>query len=146
MEVVRGLWGAVLLIDPDRVLGSVHGLRIDAKSRAVARILGGRHLVQALLSGYRPSAEVLAMGVWVDTVHSLTAAGLATLDRTRSQAGAVDAVVAASWAGIGLRDLQRGHPTPRRERTTRDRLALLVLRRAPGGQRLRNRIFDEAGS
>jgi hypothetical protein len=70
IETVRGGWGLALLISPDAVLGTVHGLRVDRKSRVVARILGARHLVQAVSSGVRPSAEVLAMGVWVDWVHA----------------------------------------------------------------------------
>lgn len=59
---------------------SVHHVTVDNKSVLIARILGVRQLAQAVLSGVRPSPEVLAMGVWVDGVHAMTALGLACVD------------------------------------------------------------------
>ncbi|MDT5147120.1 MAG: hypothetical protein QOC58_1765 [Mycobacterium sp.] len=56
---------------------------MDRKSLVVTRILGARHLVQAAFSGINPNPEVLAAGIWVDTVHSMTAFGLAAVDRRR---------------------------------------------------------------
>ena len=118
------------------LMRTVNGVQDDAKSRAVARILGARHLVQAVSSGIKPSAEVLAMGVWVDGVHALTALGLALVDRRRARAGLTDAAVAALWAIAGGRDLGRATPTPRSRRSLRDRLAVLVLSHAPAGSAL----------
>lgn len=134
IEIVRGLWGAALLAWPDRVLATVHGLRVDTRSRTIARILGARHVAQSALSGYRPSPEVLAMGVWVDAVHALTAVGLAVLDRNRARAGLTDATVAALWAAGGNHDLADDSPTPVAHQRIRDRLAILVLSHVPGGR------------
>lgn len=96
-------------------------------------MLGARHLAQAALSGVDPSPEVLALGVWVDTIHALTAAALALADRSRARAGLIDMGVAAVWAGAGYRDLRADVATPPAHDRRRDRLARLVLRHAPGG-------------
>jgi hypothetical protein len=94
IEILRAIWGAALLVDPVRALDATDSAPVDTASRAVARILGARQLVQAILSGLRPSPEVLAMGVWVDTVHALTAAALALSVRRRARAGYTDAAIA----------------------------------------------------
>lgn len=136
IEILRGTWGLALLVRPDHLLNNVHRLRVDSRSRMIARILGARHLTQAVLSGYRPSPEVLAMGTWVDSVHALTAVGLAVADRHRARAGLVDAAVAAVWATAGYRDLEGAPATPPEHQRIRDRLAVAVLTRVPGGRHL----------
>ena len=136
IEAVRAGWGTTLLFRPDLVMRAFHGVHDDAKSRTVARILGARHLVQAVSSGVRPSAEVLAMGVWVDAVHALTALGLALVDRRRARAGLTDAAVAALWATAGNHDLGGATQTPSSRRSVRDRLAVLVLSHVPVGRAL----------
>ncbi len=129
----RAAWGGALLLAPSATLGTVHGLDIDTKSMVIARILGGRQLTQAALSGIEPSPEVLAMGVWVDVAHAATAFGLAIADRSRARAGITDAVVALTWAGIGYRDLVNSTATPPAHDRRRDQLAQAVLGLAPGG-------------
>lgn len=105
IELLRAGWGAVLLTAPTVVLNRIHGVHVDRKAVVVTRVLGARHLVQALASGLDPSPVMLAAGVWVDTVHSLTAFGLAALDRRRIRGGVADGLVAAVWAGLGWRHL-----------------------------------------
>jgi hypothetical protein len=134
LELFRAGWGAVLLVAPDAVLTEVGGVQVDRKAIVVARILGGRQLVQAAFSGIRPSPEILAAGVWVDGVHALTAFGLALADRRRARIGVADGLVAASWAGLGLHDLRTGTTAPADGR--RDQLARTVIGRLPGGSRL----------
>lgn len=134
-ELVRAGWGAVLLAAPAEVLTRIHGVQVDRQALVVTRILGARHLVQASFSGLNPSPEVLAAGIWVDTVHSMTALGLAAVDRHRARGGIVDGLVAGLWAVVALRQLHRGNA-----RTTslhrRDRLARTVVGALPGGRRL----------
>lgn len=139
IELVRGAWGAALLLAPRPVLQHVHHLRVDRPSLAVARVLGARQLAQAVLSGVDPSPEVLAMGVWVDGVHALTAVGLACADRHRARGGLTDAAVAAMWAVIGYRDLQTTGATRSSHQRRRDELARVVLGLVPGGKRLLSR-------
>ncbi len=134
IEIVRGLWGAALLAAPGAVLTRVHGLEPDRTAVAVARILGARHLVQATFSGVNPSPEVLAAGTWVDSVHSVTAFGLAAADSRRARVGITDGIVAALWASFGLRDLTTGSPPPPAHERRRDRLATTMLPVLPGGR------------
>lgn len=140
VELVRAGWGAALVVAPERVMESVHHIEVDTKSVVVVRILGARQLTQAVLSGVRPSSEVLAMGVWVDTVHALTAVGLAAVDRARARGGLTDAAVAGLWAAAGYRDLVRAEPTAPSHQRRRDTLARLVLRVVPGGRMLLRKV------
>lgn len=135
IELVRAGWGAVLLAAPTEVLDHIHGVQVDRKALVVTRILGARHLAQALLSGVNPGPEVLAAGVWVDTVHSATALVLAAVDRRRARGGVTDAVVAASWAALGWRHLRAGNARTDGVRG-RDRLARTVVGALPGGRGL----------
>jgi len=139
IELMRMAWGAALVIAPGAVLARVHGLQVDRKALVVARILGTRHLLQTVLSGINPSPEKLAAGVWVDSVHALTAFGLAAVDRDRARAGIVDGAVALSWAGLCARELRSG--SARRADTVRglDRLARTVIGALPGGRGLMER-------
>jgi hypothetical protein len=139
IELVRAAWGVTLLVAPRHVLGHVHHLRIDRPSLVVARILGARQLAQAVLSGVDPTPEVLAMGVWVDSVHAATAVGLACADRHRARAGLTDATVAALWAVLGYRDLLTTGATPSSHQRRRDELAHAVLGLVPGGKPLLSR-------
>ncbi|MBE7190534.1 hypothetical protein, partial [Jatrophihabitans endophyticus] len=109
----------------------------------VGRILGVRHLVQATLSGVRPTSEVLAMGAWVDAVHALTALGLAGTDRARARAALTDAAFASAWAAAGYRDLTSTHFARTARQRRRDRLARAVLRHVPGGPALLTRTDDD---
>ena len=139
IELARAAWGAALLFGPRQVMTNVHHLTVDSKSVVIARILGARHLTQAALSGLRPSPEVLAMGMWVDAVHSSTALALAIIDRSRARAGLTDAAVAGFWSAAGYRDLARAGATLPSHQRGRDRLARLVLGVAPGGRLLLRR-------
>jgi hypothetical protein len=122
---------------------NVHHVRVDRKSVVIARILGARHLTQAVLSGVRPSPEVLAMGVWVDAVHAISALALAVLDRSRARAGMTDTAVASLWAGAGYRDLGSAGSRPPTPQRRRDRLARIVLAIVPGGRPLLTRAVAD---
>jgi hypothetical protein len=136
IEIVRTAWGTVLLVAPRKILSQVHGVEVDRKATVVTRILGARHLVQAMLSGINPSPEVVAAGVWVDAVHSTTALGLAVVNPHRARGGITDAIVAAAWALFGTHDLaSRKTRRPDQERR-RDLLAQMALQLLPGGKPL----------
>ena len=123
VEIVRAVWGGALLIGPRFVLARVFRVRVDRRAVVVARVLGGRQLSQAVLSGVAPSPEVLAIGVWVDSVHAVTALGLAAADRDRLRPGLADAAVALCWSWLGCRDLQHAHAANIDLDRWRDRLA-----------------------
>lgn len=135
IELARLGWGVLLLSAPARVLTTA-GARVDTRSVVITRVLGLRHLTQGLLSGWHPSPEVIAMGTWVDGAHSATALALALLDHERAVAGVADATIAATWCGLGLRDLRHPVATPPEHDRVRDALARSVLRAVPGGRNL----------
>ncbi len=145
IELSRAAWGVALLSRPRWVLTRVHRVRIDRPSLVIARILGARHLAQAALSGAAPTPAVLAMGVWVDGVHALTAVGLAVADRSRARAGLVDAGIALTWATFGRLDLDRPSRQGPADGGVRDRLARAVLGVLPGGDGLLRRIDGHPG-
>ena len=128
-EALRAGWGLVCLTGPDWVVGRLGGGRPDARSQRVTRLVGARHLTQAVLAGARPSRNVLAVAIWVDAVHSITAVGLALVDRRRWRPAATDAAVAGAWAGLGRRDLDRAGPSSNR---WQDRVAARLLPLLPG--------------
>ncbi len=139
IELVRASWGAAMLVAPRQVMEAA-SVRVDSKSVLIGRILGARHLTQAVLSGVRPSPEVLAMGVWVDAVHALTALGLAAVDRDRARAGLTDSAIAGVWAGAGYRDLVRAPATLPSHQGLRNKLAQIVLGVVPGGRFLLRQV------
>lgn len=136
IEAVRAVWGAALMISPRTILEHVHGVRADSRSIAIARILGARHLTQAALSGIRPTPAILALGVWVDTVHAGTALTLAAADHARARAGITDAAVAAGWAAAGFRDMAQGRAPQHTGERRSDQLARTVLQHLPVGRAL----------
>ena len=108
LEALRGGWGVLLLVAPEYALRRIGGVPDpDRKAVVVTRVLGGRQSVQALLSGSTPSPAVMAVGVWVDGIHALTAGVLAATDRRRRRTAGLDAVIAAAWAELGRRDIAR---------------------------------------
>lgn len=136
LEFLRGGWGAALLTAPRAALIRVHAVHVDRKALVVTRILGARQLVQALLSGINPTPEILAAGIWVDAVHSVTAVGLAAADHRRVRVGVVDGLIAALWAALGLHHLHAGKSPPPAHARRRDRLARKVIGALPGGRGL----------
>lgn len=138
LEIVRGLWGAALLVAPQRVIRAV-GADPDSRSVLVGRVLGARQLAQAALSGLQPSPAVVAMGTWVDAVHALSTVPLAVLDPPRARAALTDGAIATTWCALGWSDLGRGNTTGEPPDGWRDRAAVAILRHAPGGRQLLER-------
>lgn len=139
IEIARAAWGGSMLFAPWWTLETLHRIEVDRKSLVIARILGARQLTQAVLSGVHPSPEVLAMGVWVDVAHAVSALGLTAVDRQRASAGLTDGVVAGIWAACGWHDLRTAPvPAPSRDHR-RDAMARWVLAHVPGGAPLAKR-------
>lgn len=141
IELIRAGWGVALVLAPRDVLSQVPGVQIGPKALVVGRILGIRHLVQACLSGLRPTPEILAGGVWVDFVHSMTALGLAVTDHRHVRAALADSMVAAIWCAAGFFDLYTGRCQTDSNVGIRDRLARSVFTRLPGGRILMNQAL-----
>lgn len=90
-------WGTVLTARPDLVLRGLDGGPADGTEQTVAKVLGGRQLVQAAAVARWP-AVAGRVGAAADLLHALTMAALATSPRYRKVAatsGAVAVVLAA---------------------------------------------------
>lgn len=145
LEMVRGGYGAAQLIGPGLLADRVLALRLDPSERVVVRVLGARHLLQALGSGSRPGYPALALGVEVDLLHTGSMLALGLLDRRRRRAALSDAVIAGGFtiAGALAAHAARGpHPPPpdgsamdRLRYRWSDRFAALFVPRYPRTQR-----------
>jgi hypothetical protein len=105
-QLVRGGWGLALLVVPDLVVSRLGEARPDHRTRVVARILGARHLVQAVISAADPTPRVLRCGGLIDFAHASTGLALAAVDVRYRRAALTDAAIAT---GFGIRDVQAAH-------------------------------------
>ena len=99
--LLRGAYGVALCCAPAPILGLVGGTPATPGTRAVARVLGVRHLSQAIVSLARPTPAVLALGSGADVLHSASMVALAVWDRPRRRLGSTDALIAATFALVG---------------------------------------------
>lgn len=96
LTVVRLGWGVLLLVAPGeaiRVLGGEN----TGRGRVVARILGGRHVVQAVWER-RGSPGREGAGALVDALHAATGVGIAGLDARARRAALTDAALATGFS------------------------------------------------
>jgi hypothetical protein len=97
LEVVRAAYGMCELLAPDFVSGRLLGEAPEGRVRAVIRILGARHLVQALLTA-RAGRTAHRVGGTVDAVHAATMVVLAALDDRHRRSASVNAALAVVFA------------------------------------------------
>jgi ABC-type Fe3+ transport system permease subunit len=93
LSQLRTVLGIVDLIFPGTVLGLARTQAMDRRSRKVVQILGVRQLVQAAVTGSRPTGTVLVRGALVDAGHAVSMAALALLNRRWRRAALVDAAI-----------------------------------------------------
>lgn len=101
LPVVRGGYGAALLLASGRMIRLVSGRPVDPRTRVAVRLLGVRHLAQAVVTGVRPGPLPIALGAEVDVVHAASMVGVAAIARSQRRSGAIDAAVAAAFAVAG---------------------------------------------
>ncbi len=109
---VRAGYGVLLLGAPGPVIRLYTGHRADPRTQMVARLLGARHLPQAVATAGPASRTVLGLGVETDLAHAASMVGLAGWDRARRRAGLVDAAAAGSFAVVGAALACRGSAVP----------------------------------
>lgn len=97
--VLRAGWGLTLLLVPGRLVP------VPAPAGAVpaARVLGARHLLQAVATVIAPAGPVPVLGAVVDTLHTGSLLVLAAAAPRWRRAALLDAVVesgltAAAWS------------------------------------------------
>ena len=98
LPAARACYGAALLCAPGLALGLFAGQAPSRRARAVTRILGARHLAQAVLTLWRPRPAVFLAGAGVDACHAASMLALAVADPRMRRAGVADAVTAAAFS------------------------------------------------
>lgn len=104
LEAFRAGYGLCQLAFPTVISRLVLGHQPDRRLSLVIRILGARHLAQALILGAVPASPVLHTGgCVVDSLHSASMVVLAAADPQRRPAAALDALAAGLFAGAEFR-------------------------------------------
>jgi hypothetical protein len=109
---VRLAWGTVLVLLPGGLLGRIERAAPGRGQRLVVRLLGARHIVQAIVVRLSGSRRALMGGAAVDALHAASALLLAVADRRRRRVGLADALLASSFAAAGARVALRRPPSP----------------------------------
>lgn len=108
LAAIRAAWGTALLLAPDAMLQTVGYKRRDERSRRVTQALGGRALVQAVVTTRRDRSQpAMLLNVAVDATHSATMLALAIRRPVYRRPAAASALAAGSFAAAGLRRARR---------------------------------------
>lgn len=109
VSALRALWGALLVLEPARVLQTVPDQRVERGAVLFTRILGARHLAQAAVSISRrgSSRRWVAAGVAVDATHALTMLALALLAADRRRPALTNVATATAFALAGVREARQ---------------------------------------
>lgn len=99
--VVRTAWGVTLLVAPERVLCAIDGRVPSVESVPVARVLGGRQIVQGVATALLPTRRLLRWGAVVDVLHAASMAGLAAGSPRHRRVGLVSAGLTTAAAVTG---------------------------------------------
>ncbi len=104
---VRLIYGSALLLAPDAVLAERTNGPIDRRAVLVARVLGARQIVQAVVVRRKRSRGWILGGVAIDATHAATMLLLALNDRRRRTLATANALGATAFALVGLRQARR---------------------------------------
>ena len=118
-EVVRAAYGLGELVAPDALARRALGVRRNPRERTVARLLGARHVAQAVLTTIVGDHRARLVGGGVDALHSCSMVAWALADRRRARQAWGEAVSAALFAGAELAPLLP--PLVRAQQARRDR-------------------------
>ncbi len=102
--VARAAYGLLLLLVPDAVVRLASSEPMYLTPTVVGRILGLRHLVQALTIERIETRNLLLAGTAIDVAHALSMLALAALNRNHRRLAALDAALAGGLAVNGLRE------------------------------------------
>jgi hypothetical protein len=112
-SLARAAYGVALICAPGRLIMARTRLRPSGRACAVGRVLGARHLAQALICGATPTPRLIRAGVAVDLLHAASMLALAAENADVRSALLTDASIAAAFAGAGSAFLQTGHAASR---------------------------------
>lgn len=110
---VRVLWGSALLLAPEMVLYDLPHQRIDRPARAFARVLGTRHLIQAVVTSRGGTRGWVRAGAAVDATHAATMVALAALRPDRRKLALTNVATATALAVGGVAESRGGRSSLR---------------------------------
>jgi hypothetical protein len=100
-DVVRLGYGVALLVAPGATGRSMTGAPLDPRATLAARVLGVRHVVQALACLTHGTPLVRRMGQATDLLHAASMGALAAYDPARRRQALTDGTVALAFAAAG---------------------------------------------
>lgn len=106
VALVRFGYGATLLTAPGVLIRLAGAQSAGPGAKRVARVLGARHCLQAVLLSRSRAPIAHELGVTVDLLHALSMQGMAAFDRTHRQAEVVDSCVATAFASAEMQALR----------------------------------------
>jgi len=98
VPLARAGYGTALLCAPGPMIGVLTGQPPSRRARRVARVLGVRHVAQAVVTALSPGPEVVALGVVVDLLHAASMFAFAAVVPDLRRAELADALAATSLA------------------------------------------------
>lgn len=103
LEPLRAGYGLCQLLKPDFIATKILRHKLDAKATMVVRVLGARHVLQAVVIILAPGSPFLRRGsAGLDLLHAATMGIVGATDRRRRQAALADAAVACAFAAAEL--------------------------------------------
>jgi hypothetical protein len=108
--LARTSYGLALICCPGRLIALRTGEWPDRRVRVVGRVLGLRHLAQALAGAACPIRLIVGAGVAADVAHAASMLILAGRDPDLRSALLTDAAIAAALAAAGAAMLRGGRP------------------------------------
>ncbi len=101
LQLTRGALGVAYFTAPGQT-AALMGAGKTGTAIRVTRILGARHIAQALATGVHPPGTVLALGAEADATHAATMLALGMISPRWRRPAMRDALIAAALAGAGL--------------------------------------------
>lgn len=106
-NLVRAGYGLALLCVPGPMIDGLTGEPASRRARAVARVLGARHVAQAAVCGMVPTRSLIEAGAAADGLHAASMLTLAGVNPGLRRALLADTVIAATFASVAVSALRR---------------------------------------
>ena len=99
VSAIRGAYGTALLLAPARVLAVCGAAPTEEPPRTVARVLGARHIAQAIATN---GGRFARLGALVDGLHAASMFALAAANDDFRRPALIDGSIATTFALSGL--------------------------------------------
>jgi hypothetical protein len=101
INLIRAAYGIALICDPSRLIRLPTGARPSRRARAIGRVLGARHLAQAVICAAVPAQWLVSAGAAADLAHAASMTALSSRDTELRPALLADSAIATAFAAVG---------------------------------------------